>query len=398
LKWQVYTCHFGVNKCKTYMKKLISLKVILLSLILINCTSDSETNDVIEETELNIEVKQSEFDRLSMLTFWADSIIIPSIDSFYIELNSLNEHVSSFSVNPNPSTLTQLRDQWLTTYKKWQYVEMFDLGVAEEVYFKNRMNIFPANVVRIENNISNLGFNLDDSVNFTSQGFTALDYLLFGIAPNDDAIIAKFSDSSLNYNSYLAAITSKMIELTLSVKSEWEGSYRDSFIQSTDNTATSSINIMLNNFVFYFEKGYRANKFGIPAGVFSGGPLPDRIEAYNGEIYSQILALEATTAIENFFNGVAYNDPNTTGLSIKNYLDFIETDVSDKLSARINNQIQTAKNKIKELNTNFKQQIEENNTEMLLTYDAIQTAVVLFKVDMLQKLNISIDYADADGD
>lgn len=398
MKWQVYTCHFGVNKCKTYMKKLISLKVILLSLILINCTSDSETNDVIEETELNIEVKQSEFDRLSMLTFWADSIIIPSIDSFYIELNSLNEHVSSFSVNPNPSTLTQLRDQWLTTYKKWQYVEMFDLGVAEEVYFKNRMNIFPANVVRIENNISNLGFNLDDSANFTSQGFTALDYLLFGIAPNDDAIIAKFSDSSLNYNSYLAAITSKMIELTLSVKSEWEGSYRDSFIQSTDNTATSSINIMLNNFVFYFEKGYRANKFGIPAGVFSGGPLPDRIEAYNGEIYSQILALEATTAIENFFNGVAYNDPNTTGLSIKNYLDFIETDVSDKLSTRINNQIQTAKNKIKELNTNFKEQIEENNTEMLLTYDAIQTAVVLFKVDMLQKLNISIDYADADGD
>ena len=398
MKWQVYTCHFGVNKCKTYMKKLISLKVILLSLILINCTSDSETNDVIEETELNIEVKQSEFDRLSMLTFWADSIIIPSIDSFYIELNSLNEHVSSFSVNPNPSTLTQLRDQWLTTYKKWQYVEMFDLGVAEEVYFKNRMNIFPANTIRIENNISNLGFNLDDSANFTSQGFTALDYLLFGIAPNDDAIIAKFSDSSLNYNSYLAAITSKMIELTLSVKSEWEGSYRDSFIQSTDNTATSSINIMLNNFVFYFEKGYRANKFGIPAGVFSGGPLPDRIEAYNGEIYSQILALEATTAIENFFNGVAYNDPNTTGLSIKNYLDFIETDVSDKLSTRINNQIQTAKNKIKELNTNFKEQIEENNTEMLLTYDAIQTAVILFKVDMLQKLNISIDYADADGD
>ena len=398
MKWQVYTCHFGVNKCKTYMKKLISLKVILLSLILINCTSDSETNDVIEETELNIEVKQSEFDRLSMLTFWADSIIIPSIDSFYIELNSLNEHVSSFSVNPNPSTLTQLRDQWLTTYKKWQYVEMFDLGVAEEIYFKNRMNIFPANAIRIENNISNLGFNLDDPANFTSQGFNALDYLLFGIALDDDAIIAKFSDSSLNYNSYLAAITSKMIELTLSVKSEWEGSYRDSFIQSTDNTATSSINIMLNNFVFYFEKGYRANKFGIPAGVFSGGPLPDRIEAYNGEIYSQILALEATTAIENFFNGVAYNDPNTTGLSIKNYLDFIETDVSDKLSTRINNQIQTAKNKIKGLNTNFKEQIEENNTEMLLTYDAIQTAVVLFKVDMLQKLNISIDYADADGD
>ena len=275
---------------------------------------------------------------------------------------------------------------------------MFDIGVAEEIYFKNRMNIFPANVEKIENNISNLEFNLDDSDNFASQGFTALDYLLFGIAQDDDDIITKYSDSSQNYDSYMVAITSKMIELTISVKSEWEGSYRDSFVVSTENTATSSINIMLNNFVFYFEKGYRANKFGIPAGVFSGGPLTDRIEAYNGEIYSQILALEATTAIENFFNGIAYGDPNSTGLSIKNYLDFIESDVSDKLSARINNQLQTGKNKINELNANFKNQIEDNNNEMLLTYDAIQRTVTLLKVDMLQKLNVSVDYADADGD
>ena len=380
------------------MKNLISIKVILLSLILLNCTSDSDTNDVIEETGLNIEEQQTEFDRSSMLTFWADNIIIPSINSFYVELNSLNEYASSFTSNPNPSTLTQLRDQWLTTYRKWQHIEMFDIGVAEEIYFKNRMNIFPANVEKIENNISNFDFNLDDSVNFASQGFTAFDYLLFGIAQDDDEIIAKYSDSSQNYDSYMVAITSKMIELTISVKSEWEGSYRDSFVESTENTATSSINIMLNDFVFYFEKGYRANKFGIPAGVFSGGPLPDRIEAYNGEIYSQILALEATTAIENFFNGIAYGDPNSTGLSIKNYLDFIESDVSDKLSARINNQLQTGKNKINELNANFKNQIEDNNNEMLLTYDAIQRTVTLLKVDMLQKLNVSVDYADADGD
>ena len=380
------------------MKKLISIKVVLLSLILLNCTSDSDTIDVIEETELNIEEQQTEFDRSSMLSFWADSIIIPSINSFYIELNTLNAYATSFTSNPNSGNLNQLRDQWLKTYQKWQHVEMFDIGVAEEIYFKNRINIFPANVQLIENNISNLGFNLDDSYNFAAQGFAGLDYLLFGIAQDDDTIIAKFSNSSLNYDSYLAAIISKMIDLTISVKSDWEGGYRDSFIQSTDNTATSSINNMLNDFVFYFEKGYRANKFGIPAGVFSGGPLPDRIEAYNGEIYSKILALESTTAIENFFNGVSYNDSNITGLSIKNYLDFIENDVSEKLSERINNQLQAGRNKIDQLNTNFKIQIEENNHEMLLTYDAIQSTVILLKVDMLQKLNVSVDYADADGD
>ena len=35
---------------------------------------------------------------------------------------------------------------------------------------------------------------------------------------------------------------------------------------------------------------------------------------------------------------------------------------------------------------------------MLITFDVIQANVYLLKVDMLQKLNISIDYVDADGD
>jgi hypothetical protein len=34
----------------------------------------------------------------------------------------------------------------------------------------------------------------------------------------------------------------------------------------------------------------------------------------------------------------------------------------------------------------------------LRTYDDIQATVVLLKVDMLQVLNINVDYADADGD
>lgn len=385
------------------MKKLIYLKLVILSLIFQGCSGDSDTIEIIEKTDQsnvseNNSKSTNEFDRSSMLTFWADSIILPSMIGFENELNVFNEYVENFTANPNANNLALLRDQWLTTYKNWQYVEMFDLGIAEEIYFKNRMNIFPANVQRIESNISNQEFNLDESANFAAQGFTALDYLLFGVEQEDDAILTKYSDTSSNYGDYLIQVTAKMQELTVLVKAQWEGDYRDSFVQSTENTATSSINMMLNDFVYYYEKGYRANKFGIPAGVFSGGPLPNTIEAFHGEIYSKILSLEATNAIENFFNGVAYNDPETLGPSIKDYLDFVESGSAEKLSERINEKLQGGRIKINELNTSFIKQIEENNTLMLLTYDAIQSAVVLFKVDMLQKLNVSVDYADADGD
>ena len=47
---------------------------------------------------------------------------------------------------------------------------------------------------------------------------------------------------------------------------------------------------------------------------------------------------------------------------------------------------------------NFVNQINTDNNKILTTYDAIQSVVVLFKVDMLQAFNINVDYQDADGD
>ncbi len=183
------------------MKKLIYLKLVILSLIFQGCSDDSDTIEIIEKTDQsnvsdNNNQSKNEFDRSSMLSFWADRIILPSMVSFENELNVFNENVANFTANPNANNLALLRDQWLTTYKRWQYVEMFDLGVAEEIYFKNRMNIFPANVKRIESNIKNQKFNFDESANFAAQGFTALDYLLFGVEQEDDTILTKYSDSS----------------------------------------------------------------------------------------------------------------------------------------------------------------------------------------------------------
>lgn len=386
--------------------------IVLSALIFLQCASENEPMEVVStstnptpstpvNTNSNTDSSSStvqEFDRTGMLTFWADNIILPAFNQLNASLVTLNEKVIAFTDSPSTSTLNSLRNQWLTTYSHWQYVEMFDIGIAEEMYYKNRMNLFPANITRIENNISSQNYDLDASSHFTAQGFSALDYLIFGSGENENAIVALYADSTLNHRNYLVEVIDKMIDLTQQVKAQWEGDYRDSFVQSTDNTATSALNKMINDFVYYYEKGYRANKIGIPAGIFSTSPLPDRIEAYHGEVYAKILALNATNAVRKFFNGIAYNDSSNTGLSLKDYLDYIEADVDDKLSARINAKFQTAEDKINDLNPNFKQQIQDDNNAMLLTYDAIQSNVVLLKVDMLQKLNVSVDYADADGD
>ena len=295
------------------MKKYILLFPALLILLLNHCTNDLEEIPLTDIASTSNEVTQSNnnsstsdsqntttnesFDHQKMLTNWADNIIIPSITSFKNSLTQLQEVANIFVNDPTSDNLLSLKEIWFTSYLKWQYVEMFDIGIAEEIYLKNRLNLYPANIEKIQNNILSKNYDLDQSNNFSSQGFSAIDYLLFGIQENESSLIEQYSNESLNYGTYLIDIINKMISLIDKVNNQWEGQFRETFITSTDNTATSSINIVVNDFVYYFEKGYRANKFGIPAGVFSGDPLPDRIEAYYCENYSKLLSLEAGIAI-----------------------------------------------------------------------------------------------------
>ena len=360
--------------------------------IISNNTTDNSNSNTSSNDELN------SFDHTEMLTNWVDNIIIPSITNFDNSLEIFKESATTFVNAPTTETLSNLKEAWLSSFLKWQHVEMFDIGLSEEIYYKNRINLYPTNVERIENNILTLNYDLDEPVNFSAQGLNSIDYLLFGIGENEVEIISKFSDENLNYGKYLTDLVDKMVSLTYEIKSSWSDEYKSSFISSTDNTASSSINKVVNDFIYYFEKGFRANKIGIPAGVFSDKPLPDRVEAYYGKNYSKILAIEATNAVNYFFNGNYSNDTESKGLSIKDYLDYLEADKEEKLSEKINSQLEKIKTKVSELNTNFSEQVSQENLKMLIAYDVIQANVVFLKVDMLQVLNISVDYVDADGD
>ena len=71
-----------------------------------------------------------------------------------------------------------------------------------------------------------------------------------------------------------------------------------------------------------------------------------------------------------------------------------DTNLSDLILSKLDTAISSAT----ELSDDFTSQINTDNNTMLLTFDRIQSVVILLKVDMLQTLNINVDYVDADGD
>ncbi|PPK95147.1 imelysin [Nonlabens xylanidelens] len=371
--------------------KLRNLVLVLFAAIAIGSCSESEDDGV---------TTTDSFDRKALLENAADNIIIPALQDLSDDLNSLKTSKDLFIATPNQANLDELREKWLDAYMTWQYVEMFNIGRAEEILYSFQMNVYPTNVTDIQNNIASASYDLTSPNNNDAVGFPAVDYLLYGTANNDVDILNYYSTdfSAASHQQYLSDVIDQMDALTTTVLSDWTGSYRDTFVNSTGNTVTSSVNLLINDFIFYYEKGLRANKVGIPAGVFSTTPLADRVEGLYSKEFSKELALEGLQAVDDFFNGRAYNG-TTTGLSYASYVTELRTNngTSD-LTTAINNQLAAARAQMNVLDDNFANQVNTDNTLMTRTYDELQVATVLFKIDMLQTLNISVDFVDADGD
>ncbi len=384
----IYLC---TRKLIIMLKKVFILFTIAMVVIACSSTDDSNgsgTNDGFNRTEL--------------LTNVADNLIVPAFQDLQTKLSALDAANESFVTNKSVTNLELLSDAWLDAYKVWQHVQIYNLGEADnlgggERGFVSFFNIYPVTVADIENGANTGNYDLNTANYHDAQGFPALDFLIHGVATGDALPIDKFitnSDSN-GYTTYLTDVITQMITLNDAIVNSWESGYRDTFIDNTDSGVNGSFNKLANDLIYSYEKDFRAQKVGIPAGVFSnGGSLPETVEAFYKKDVSKELALEALIGIENLFNGVGYAS-TTTGSSLNTYLEFL--DRAD-LVIEINNQFTAAKNAINGLNENFYQQTIDNNAQMTAAYDIIQAAIPKLKVDMKQALNFVIDYVDGDGD
>jgi predicted lipoprotein len=332
-----------------------------------------------------------------MLTFWADQVIIPAYEHYVQQLEGMVQAKDAFRAAPDAQHLGDLRDSWLNAYHSWQRVSMFEIGRAETNGLRNFTNIFPANTDLIESNLSAGDYNLALPSNFAAQGFPALDYLLYGGGSDDSEILGRLQTA--DYLTYLDDLIERLYSLSDEVLSDWQSNYRSAFIANNGSSASSSVDKVVNDVLFYYEKFLRAGKIGIPAGVFSGTPNSLSVEApYSGE-FSKALLMTALKAVQDFFNGKSF-DGLSSGPSLSAYLEYLHTIVprEEDLAQSINDQWNAAISRTEVLKPSFREQIEEDNSLMLQTYDEFQKAVVLLKVDMLQAMNIQVDFVDADGD
>lgn len=377
--------------CPNFQKMKKIILFFGLFLLLTACSSNS-SNDSTDSTGYN---------RTALLTNWADNIIIPSYTNYQTKVQSLLTNTTTFVTTPSEVNLQALRNSWVESYKAYQSISMYNIGKAEEIYLNVYSNTYPTDATGIETNISSGVYNLELLSQISKQGFPGLDYLINGLGSTDAAIVSFYSSNAnaANYKKYLTDVAAKLKTNADLVVTDWKSEYRASYIANNGTSVTSAVNKTTNAFVKNLEKDIRTGKLGIPSGLFSNGTTyPEKVEGYYKKDISKELLTIALQAEQDFFNGKHFGS-TTTGESLKSYLDFLNV-IRDnkKLSDIINSQFAAITISNNALKNNFSEQITTDNTLMTTAYNTIQQNVIYIKLDMMQALNITIDYVDSDGD
>jgi len=379
---------------------------ILMALFIWACSSDGD--DTPDPTDDDVSMTDDDggttddgtsvtFDRGAMLVNWADNIILPSYNGFLTDFTALKEEFETFQGDRSEANLAGLREAWVEAYKSWQHVSMFEIGPAEENGLRLNVNTYPTDFELIESHIASGTYNFDLPSNRDTKGFPSLDYLLNGIADNDTDIIGVYTNVTTGdaYVTYVQDVLNDLETRVTEVRDAWQNGYRDTFVQNSGSSATTSVDLYVNDYIFYYEKFLRAGKMGIPLGVFTGTQAPNTLESFFYPQLSNVLFQEGLDAVQDFFNGIAFGTENS-GESLASYLTTLnEVGLRDD----INDQFNTARTAVGTLEP-FRTELETNDpaVAMLAAYDEVQRNVAQLKVDMVSAMSIAIDFVDADGD
>ncbi|GAB3329914.1 imelysin family protein [Marivirga atlantica] len=365
------------------------LLFILGFFILISSCDDSSMNEKVD------------YDRTAFLENFADHLIIPAFDDFNSRVEALDAAVVTFSNEPTVSNLEQLQVTLKNAWLGYQYVAYLEVGPSADLFFRDEVNIFPADTALINTKIASQDYVFTGGSNNDVKGFPAIDYLVNGTAENNAEIVAYYSDTqngSLRLT-YLQEVTDELVTIANTINDAWPA-YRDTFVNNLGTDIGSSTGIMVNEFNKQFDLRLKNGKIGIPSGVKSlERTNPDKVECFYGA-YSKDLALASVRAAKEIFNGNYYG-VGTEGTGYDDYLDALGAEVEGvDLSTAINDEIQNSIDKISAIDQSIQVEAESFNAEgdLVLAYNALQAVIPLIKVDMPSAMSVTIAFQDNDGD
>jgi predicted lipoprotein len=353
----------------------------------------SKSKDKDEETD-------NGFDKTGMLTYFADEMIIPGYKALQEKVNSFQTLSNTFLDTRNTANQQALLDAYKQMHLQYTHVEAFNFGPAGVVSLEVYLNFnggldynfntsgeitgFSVDSTTIENNISSGSYDLTlyTRNTFYGQGFSAMNYLLFG--PN---AITKFNNNTAGRVKYVKDIVTRMKSLVDKVTNDWSA-YRADFISNTKTNVGSPIGNMINNMAYEMDV-LKGPRIGWPFGKQSNGTaFPTKTEAYFAG-NSAALAQEAIKHLKNIF---------TANGSGKGYSDYLKALNKEALANQVLSQFDIVIAKLQAIPDPLSTTIVNDPAKVEDAYKEIQKLLTLIKTDVASATGVQITFMDNDGD
>ena len=375
------------------MNTRLSFLVAGLFVILFSCSKNSSDTGPAPESP-------GTFDKSAMLTNYADKIIIPAYQHLQEDVDALVIAVNAFADAPSASTQNAAKEAYKHAHLQYANVEVFNFGPAGAaqldyyINFSGGLNYsfsedgelvgYTVDSTSIENNIASGTYDLTIYArnNFYSQGFPALNYLLFG--PN---AIAKFHNNTAGRVKYLKDVAQRLKALVDKVSADWT-TYRSTFVSNTKSDVGSPIGNIVNMLAFQMDM-MKGPRIGWPFGKQSNGIVfPSKSEGYFAGIGSQ-LARENMKSLKNTFIG------GTGSKGISAYLVSLK---KEPLNSDVLTQFDVVVGKLESIPDPLSESFITDPAKVEDAYKEIQKLLTLLKTDVSSALGVQISFMDNDGD
>lgn len=344
---------------------------------------------------------QPTYDKKAMLGWYADSLIIPGYYQLTSKATTLKTAVINFCDNPNTSTLEAARTAYRETHLQYVVIAPFQFGPAETALldpFTNytggldydfntagQLTGFSIDTASIEANIRSGNYDLSVTTrnSFYSQGFPALNYLLF----ESNAMVAFTGTNASPRKQYLKAVADRLAGLFTTVTTDWTN-YKASFVENTQTNVGSPIGNMVNQLAYQMDV-LKGPRIGWPLGKQSGGvQFPVKVEGYYAGI-STDLARASLASLKAVYLG------NNNGKGLSGYLLSLGKGTLDN---DIKSQFAAAATKLNAITLPMSQAIPTQTTAVDEAYREVQKLLTLLKTDLASATAVQITFMDNDGD
>jgi len=323
-----------------------------------------------------------EVDTAALLAAVADEVIVPAYEDLDAAFDGLTASLDQLCASPDAAALEAARGAWRDVETAWEQTRAGGVGPAMErrlaasVGFVGRAGAVdellageaPVEVEALRD------------AGAAVKGISALEVALFGEGSDELATAAGGRRCT-----YLQSVTELGAEAAGEVLSDWQGGYRDDFVEGMDGDPQASLDLLVNELIF---RATEVDDQGLRALVEaeSADELP--ASRADGPAAFRLAGLRAN------LEGIAEAlDTEAEGLRLVDLVAARSADTAERLDAATDDAVEAMAPLPDSVTDSF-----SDPAAVADAHAAVEALKVLLATEVASQLGVTISFSDADGD